>query len=317
MSESYALRTKAVAAALSIGEAIRLFLDHLAVERGASSNTIQAYRRDLQQFASYLDRETNGLPRSDVRAIQSHHAADFLRSLRDQGMRDATIARKSAALRTFAGFLHADGYVATNFAEGLELQRSRRHLPRVLSQPQVKRLLRGAGAKGTSGVRDRAILELLYSSGLRVSELVSLRLCDVDPDQLRLRCRGKGAKERLVPIGAPAMKWLAAYLALRSRQSRLARDAPLFAGRSALPLTRQAVWRCVRTAARRAGITAPVSPHTLRHSFATHMLGRGADLRVIQELLGHARVSTTEVYTHVERDRLYEIYRRAHPRAEA
>jgi len=181
----------------------------------------------------------------------------------------------------------------------------------------VKRLLRGAGAKGTSGVRDRAILELLYSSGLRVSELVSLRLCDVDPDQLRLRCRGKGAKERLVPIGAPAMKWLAAYLALRSRQSRLARDAPLFAGRSALPLTRQAVWRCVRTAARRAGITAPVSPHTLRHSFATHMLGRGADLRVIQELLGHARVSTTEVYTHVERDRLYEIYRRAHPRAEA
>lgn len=296
---------------MDLSEAAERFLEHLRVERGASANTVEAYRRDLAQWHEHLRR----VGVVDANEVVRTQVDEFLRELRRTGMSDATVARKRAAIRSFARFLHAEGYTLRDFAEDSEPRRAPAPLPKALSLRQVGRLLRATPSRSRLELRDRAILELLYSTGLRVSELTALRYCDVDFQNALMRCTGKGGKERVVAVGGVALKWLAAHLATE-RQPVGPEDA-LFRGRRGGPLSRQTIWRLVQRASRRAGIEASVSPHTLRHTFATHMLARGADLRVIQELLGHARVSTTEVYTHVDRSRLYEVYRRAHPRAKA
>jgi integrase/recombinase XerD len=289
-------------------EPLHRFTNHLVTERGLSRNTVQAYRRDLEQFTAYLNRIALPLDQVDRESV-----ARFIRHLKEGGLSDASIARKLSALKMFSRFLCSEKVIEADFTEFLESRKTPLRLPEPLSIARVRRLLDMPG-RGT--IRDRAILELLYACGLRVSELVSLRVGDVDLEQRRVRCLGKGEKERLIPLGASACRWIAAHLAERRRRGdRLDRAAPLFGGRASGALTRQSVWRMVKAYARHAGITQRVTPHTLRHSFATHLLGGGADLRVIQELLGHARLSTTQRYTHVDTSRLKRIYRAAHPRA--
>lgn len=292
----------------NLQEPLLRFTNHLVTERGLSRNTVQAYRRDLEQFTAYLKRIAVSLDQVDGETV-----ACFIRYLKEGGLSDASIARKLSALKMFSRFLCSEKVIEADFTEFLESRKAPQHLPEPLSIARVRRLL---DVPGRGRIRDRAILELLYACGLRVSELVSLRVGDVDLQQRQVRCLGKGEKERQIPLGASACRWISAHLAERRRRGeRLDRAAPLFSGRVSGALTRQTVWRLVKGYARHAGITQRVTPHALRHSFATHLLGGGADLRVIQELLGHARLSTTQRYTYVDTSRLKRIYRAAHPRA--
>jgi integrase/recombinase XerD len=289
-------------------EPFHRFTNHLITERGLSPNTVQAYSSDLQQFASYLQRIAVPLER-----VTGEIVARFIRHLKEQGLSDASVARKLSALKMYARFLCSEKVIETDFTEFLESRKTPQHLPEPLSVARVKRLFVMPGGPSR---RDRAILGLLYACGLRVSELISLRVGDIDISQRWVRCRGKGEKERLIPLGASACVWVAAYLAERSRRGDLLdSSSPLFVGRGCRALTRQTVWRLVKSYAQCAGIAQRVTPHTLRHSFATHLLSGGADLRAIQEMLGHARLSTTQRYTHVDTSRLKKVYRAAHPRA--
>lgn len=286
------------------------FIDYLAVERGAAANTVAAYRRDLVQFSSFISSE------AERGSIDAGDVARYLQSLRDEGLAQSSIGRKLAAIRAFSRYMHAEGLAAVDFAESVAVRRAPVRLPRALSVARMARLLSARAVRSRKDLRERAMLELLYSSGLRVSELVGLRIADIDFDGRRVRCVGKGGKERLVPVGGPALRWLAAHVASMAPVARSgAACIPLFAGRRGTPITRQTVWRIVRRQARQTGIRSRVTPHTFRHSFATHMLAGGADLRAIQEMLGHARVTTTQIYTHVDRERLRKVYRQAHPRA--
>lgn len=292
-------------------EQIARFIDHLTAERGLSPNTVSAYRSDLEQFAAFVQRA--GLRLSD---LHEGHVVGFMAQLRREGQADSSIARKVSALKTFARFLCADGALAEDFTEAMESRRAAQRLPEPLSLPKVKRFLTAPNERNPRHLRDRALFELLYASGLRVSELVHLRTTDIDLVRGFVRCVGKGSKERIVPVGAVACEWVARYLADRARKTgRVSASPYLFPGQRGAALTRQRVWRLVKVCAARAGITQRVTPHTLRHSFATHLLGRGADLRAIQEMLGHARLSTTQVYAHVDMERLKRVYRAAHPRA--
>lgn len=300
--------------AMSIHDLIRAFLAHLKLERGAAANTVAAYGIDLAQFADFtLDRE----PELSASSLTQRHAVRFIESLLRNGYASSSIARKTAALRTFARFAHAEGYLAANFAEDLDVRRVPQRLPRSLTAQRMESILEATTGRRLCDVRDRAILELLYSSGMRVSELAALTPADVDLDAGLVRCIGKGNKERLVPIGEPAVRWLRTYLTRRRARAarRTAAHEPLFTGSGTHRLTRAAIWGIVRRAALRAGIDQRVTPHMLRHTFATHMLAGGADLRVIQEILGHAQVATTQIYTHVDRERLRRVYDQAHPRA--
>jgi len=295
---------------------IESFANHLAVERQLSPNTVAAYRSDLDSFARYVgDRRADTLVEADVVGFMEHR--------KGKGDAESSIARKVSAIRMFARFLCAEGVRTDDFTEAVESRRAPRRLPHALSGPKVKRLLASSSTRDPWGarrrsnldlLRDRAMLELLYSSGLRVSELVALRVGDLDMERGFVRCLGKGGKERIVPVGQVARTWMAAYVEESGRRSSHAGPF-LFAGATGAAPSRQAVWKMIRAQARRAGITERVTPHTLRHSFATHLLGGGADLRAIQEMLGHARITTTQIYTHVDREQLKRVYRDAHPRA--
>lgn len=290
---------------------IARYVDHLAVERGLSRNSILAYRRDLEQFAGFVAERGVGL--CDLR---EPHLLDFMAWLRKRGQADSSIARKVSAIRMFARFLLAEGALAADFTEALESRRAPQRLPEPLSIRKTHRLLHAPDVRRPRQIRDRAMLELLYATGLRVSELVSLKVDDVDLARGFVRCVGKGSRERIVPVGRTACVWVARYLADRARRrTRAGRSLYLFPGGRGTGLSRQRVWRLVKEYAARAEIPQRVTPHTFRHSFATHLLGRGADLRAIQEMLGHARLTTTQIYTHVDRERLKRIYRAAHPRA--
>jgi integrase/recombinase XerC len=283
------------------------FLRHLTVERQTSPHTVRSYRCDLQQFGAFL-REAGGggplgagLPALDARLVRA-----YLARLHGRGLDPVTVARKLAALRTWLRFLVRRGVLARNPAKAVRGPRLGRKLVSFLPVDEVKELVE---ARDLS-VRDRAILELLYASGLRVSELAGLDLADVDRDERTVRVLGKGGKERVVPFGAKAAAALAAHLAVRGSM-----PGPLFRGRGGRRLGVRAIFEVVRRRARASGITRRVSPHTLRHTFATHLLDAGADLRMIQELLGHSRLSTTQRYTHVGSAQLMRIYDRTHPRA--
>jgi len=296
-------------------EAIGQYLLHLRVERGLSPRTLAAYGSDLAGFAASL-RQPGAWARSHEPALE------YLRALRTRWHRaPSTVRRRAAALRAFYRFAFAEGLIGLDVASLLELPRQARRLPDTLDPDAVERLITAPDPATRAGLRDRALLELLYACGLRISEAVGLDVEDLSAEGAYVRVIGKGDRERLVPVGEPALDALSAYLTevrpslIREARTPAGRGGPLFLSARGRRLSRQAAWELVRAAARRAGLTEHVSPHTLRHSFATHLLEGGADLRVVQELLGHASISTTQLYTHLTGRRIKEVYARAHPRA--
>jgi integrase/recombinase XerD len=304
------------------------FLAYLEFERGLSRNTLEAYRSDLLQFGRFLD--GRGLSAADVQAAD---VSDFLselaagrltRTLADAGdsaprpASPATVHRKAACLRSFYRHLRREGVRDSDPTATLSAPRRSRKLPQVLSRGEVEKLLSQPRGSEPAPLRDRALLELMYASGLRASEAIGLEVRDVDLEERVLRARGKGSKERLVPIGGAALRALEHYL--RSGRPALVKDTPelhLFVNFRGGTLTRQGLYKIVRRHAITAGLGDRMSPHTLRHTFATHLLAGGCDLRSVQEMLGHADVSTTQLYTHLSSERLKDVYFRAHPRATA
>ena len=284
---------------------VAAFLEYLAAERRASAHTLRAYRADLAEFAGFLRRAG-----SDPAAVDSRGVRAFLASLHQRGLGKASISRKLAAVRSCLRFLARRGVVETNPARHLRGPRVPRRLPSFLPKDESKDLLDRPAAPTPSALRDHALLELLYASGLRVAECSGLDLGDLDRGQGTVRVLGKGGKERAVPVGDAALRALGDYLAARGSA-----DGPLFVNPRGGRLSTRGMHRIVKRQARRAGVVRRVTPHTLRHTFATHMLGEGADLRLIQELLGHARLSTTQRYTHVSPEHLMKTYDAAHPRA--
>lgn len=286
--------------------AVGSFLEYLGVERGASPHTLRSYAADLTEFTRFLaDERIGGLPDADTRAVRAYVAR-----LHQRRLSKATIARKLAAVRSCFRFLARRGALPANPARQVRSPRLGRRLPSFLPVDEATVLLNAPPEPSAAGARDRALLELLYASGLRVAEGCGLDLDDLDEARRTVRVVGKGDKERVVPVGETALEALAAHLAMRGR-----RHGPLFLNARGGRLTPRSAHRIVRARARLAGIDQRVTPHTLRHSFATHMLGAGADLRLIQELLGHSRLSTTQRYTHVSPEHLMRVYDRAHPRA--
>lgn len=286
------------------------WIEHLTVERGLSSNTTAAYRRDLEILSRTLGPE---------RRLEQAGREDLLRTLgtmRAEGKSPRSIARWLVAVRAFFSFLHDEGIVEDDPAARLDPPRAWHHLPRALDGAAVEQLLSAPDRGTPRGLRDAAMLEVLYATGLRASELVGLRTGDLHLDSGCLRCIGKGSKERVVPLGAEARDAVRAWLATgRPALLRTRRSDWLFLNRSGLPLTRQGFWKILKAHGRRAGLGGALSPHVLRHSFATHLLEHGADLRSVQLLLGHADISTTQIYTHVNRERLRRLYAHHHPRA--
>ena len=292
------------------------FLAYLEFERGLSRNTLDAYRTDLLQFGRFLE----GRERSALEAAPAD-IADFLQLLatgdgEKAPASPATIHRKSACLRSFYRHLRRDGLLDTDPTATLSTPRRSRKLPQVLTRGEIEKLLSQPRGTEPASLRDRALLEVMYACGLRASEAIGLELMDVDVQEGLLRARGKGSKERIVPIGQAALKALRIYLE-RGRPGLVkgAPEAHLFVNFRGGQLTRQGLYKIVRRHATTAGLADRMSPHTLRHTFATHLLAGGCDLRSVQEMLGHADVSTTQLYTHLSSERLKDVYFRAHPRA--
>jgi integrase/recombinase XerD len=287
------------------------YLRHLEVERRAATNTVEAYRRDLarlQRFAVDRARSVESLTRADLEA--------FVRDSMTAGLSPTSTARLVATTRGFYRFLRLDRRVEQNPADDLHAPRAFTSLPRFLSLDEVDALLGAPDTATTRGLRDRALIEVLYATGLRVSELLGLRLSDVRLDEGYLACAGKGGKQRIVPIGDEAIRWVQRYLTDSRPVLARRREAPwmFLSGRQGQRLSRLGFWKMLKIYGQRAGVQSHLSPHVLRHSFATHLLERGADLRAIQTMLGHADLSTTQIYTHVLEARLRQVYDRFHPR---
>ncbi|MBV9279502.1 MAG: site-specific tyrosine recombinase XerD [Chloroflexi bacterium] len=291
-------------------EQIDNFLQYIAAERGFSANTAGAYRNDLTQFAGFLGgcgRESWDLDRDILQRYRSF--------LHERRYADTTVARKIAAVRSFLHFLQAEGVVSCDMTEHLESPRIGKYLPHSIAEDDVEFLLAMPSPENPAGLRDRAMLRMLWATGMRVSELISLDTDHVDLSSDYVRCTGKGSKERQIPFGLKARGALVHYLDDgRPALIRRGTERALFLNHHGERLTRQGFWLILKSYAKRAGIDS-ISPHTLRHSFATHLLNNEAELRVVQELLGHSNISTTQIYTHVSRERLRQVYDQAHPRA--
>lgn len=291
------------------------FMNYIKVEKGLAANTLSAYERDLRKFENFA--EKLGLQLEEITRDQ---VVDFLGELYQHGLDSRSVARNLSSLRNFFRFALAEGALSVDPTLNLESPKARRTLPVYLRMEDVDRLLNQPDPSTPQGLRDRAILEVLYSTGLRVSELVNLKVSDMEMRMGCLRCIGKGDKERLVPVGRRALAAAQAYLG-KSRPLLLGKRGAgkavpwLFVNRFGNRLSRIGVWRLLTAYGRRAGIRARLSPHKLRHSFATHLLERGADLRSVQLMLGHADISTTQIYTHVMQERLKQVYKAHHPRA--
>ncbi len=287
-----------------------LFINYLIVEKGLTNNTIDAYSRDLLGFINHLSE----IKISDAGVVAPLDIVKYIGKLRDSGISPRSSARKLTTIRMFYRFLNAEGYTKDNPTLLVELPKGISRLPKAISLEMVDMLLSAPDTKKPLGLRDKAMLEILYATGLRVSELVSLKVGDVNLDVGYLMAYGKGSKERIVPMGESAQMWVKEYI-LNAR-SRLCKghSETLFTNRSGRGLTRQGFWKVIKSYARKAKINISITPHTLRHSFATHLLERGADLRSLQMMLGHADISTTQIYTHVTTARLKEIHKKYHPR---
>ena len=289
-----------------------LFTDFLSLEQGASPRTHEAYGRDIQRFATFAMTRGAGSPT----AISARVLRDYVYHLKDLGLAPASIRRNVSAVRTYFRFLLAEGHVVRDPSERLETPRRWRTLPEVLTVEEVEHLLAAPSLDDPLVFRDRAMLELGYGSGLRVSEWIEIGVRDVLFEEGLLRVFGKGSKERLVPMGRSSVGAVAIYLReLRPRLEKGQGKGKLMLNARGEPLTRMGAWKILRKYVERAGITKHVSPHTLRHSFATHLLEGGADLRAVQEMLGHADISTTQLYTHIDREYLRTVHRQYHPRS--
>lgn len=294
--------------------AISSFLIHVRVEKGLSENTLSAYRRDLKKFEEFTKQR-----KLTLEAVTRDELVDFLAGLYRLKLESRTVARQLATLRNFFRFAQVQELIPEDPSINLDSPKIRRHLPGYLRLEEVEKLLEQPDAKTPTGLRDRAMLEVLYSTGLRVSELTGLGVSDLDSKVGCVRCVGKGDKERIIPVGKKALGAVDKYLRegrpeLLS-QAKTAGSRALFVNRRGVALSRVGVWKILSAYGRRAGLRVALTPHMLRHSFATHLLERGADLRSVQLMLGHADISTTQIYTHVVEERLKQIYKAHHPRA--
>lgn len=289
---------------------VREFLTYLQVEKGLARNSLESYGRDLarlEEWAGAQGKSVESLTRKDLRG--------WIADLSREGLSPASVSRAVSAARGLFRFLMLDGHIQRHPAEDLNTPQKNAHLPRFLSEDEMERLLAAPDVSTDEGIRDRAMIELMYAAGLRVSELVGLKRTDVNLDAGLVACHGKGSKERRVPIGKSATHWLQQYIGVRARAHKT-HHPQLFLNSHGAPLHRNFAWAMIKRCAARAGL-ARVSPHTLRHSFATHLLQRGADSRSVQALLGHSDISTTQIYTHITDRQMRATYDRHHPRARA
>ena len=288
------------------------FLDYLTVERGLAENTRAAYCTDLAQFIEFIQRR--GI--DQMNRVQRQHITDFLMDRRKHDVSARSLARQLSALRMFCRFLVREKLLADDPTQSVDSPRLWRTIPNALTYDEVERLLAAPATRTRLGLRDKAMLEFMYATGLRVSEVAKISLSDVNFEAGFLRIVGKGSKERIVPVGKQAAACIRRYLQeARTSLARRGQRGEIFLSTRGGPLNRKTIWHLVKKYASTAGITKHITPHTLRHSFATHLLDNGADLRVIQEMLGHADISTTQVYTHVDQRRLKETHYRFHPRS--
>src|ERR1043165_9555458 len=288
---------------------VREYVLYLQVEKGLAANSVESYRRDLARLKAWAEgrgREPQGLDKSDV--------TQFVMSLSREGLSPRSVARTLSAARGFFRYLLLDGHVRVDPRAEVASPQGEQKLPRFLSQEEVEKLLEAPDTSGPEGVRDRAMIEVLYATGLRVSELVGLTKSSVDADAGVLFCTGKGSKQRRIPVGRSAVSWLQRYEAARRALLAGRESQKLFVGYLGRPITRQGFYRTLAAHASKAGVDG-VTPHVLRHSFATHLLEHGADTRSVQAMLGHADLATTQIYTHVTGERLRSVYERHHPRA--
>jgi integrase/recombinase XerD len=289
---------------------VELFLDYLSVERGLSKNTILAYRSDLKDYTGFLE----AVAKKSVSASSREDIRDFMLHQKDKGLSVNSISRALAALRMFYRFLAREKLIKSDVSSYIDSPKLWKKIPDVLNLDEVERLIEAPDLNSPQGIRDRAILEVMYATGMRVSEVAGLRVTDLNADVGFVRCLGKGKKERIVPLGTKAVAAVARYL--EKVRPRLAKSGvqELFLNRSGRKISRVSLWKLIKGYARKARIKKPIRPHILRHSFATHLLERGADLRSVQEMLGHANISTTQIYTHINKDRLRSIHKMYHPR---
>ena len=288
------------------------FLDYLLIERGLANNTISAYRRDIQGYIAFLQLQRI----KDINETSRTTIVSYLLLMQKNGKASSSISRACAAIKAFYQYLFRENLIDEDATANLETPKFEQRLPRVLTLEEVESVLNQPDITKPTGLRDRAMIELLYATGMRVTELISLSLGDVNTQMGFLRCFGKGSKERIIPVNSSAISYLNTYLAntrsvlLKGKQSDI-----LFVNSRGGRLSRQAFWKAIKKYAKMAKINKQITPHTLRHTFATHLIENGADLRAVQEMLGHADISTTQIYTHISRSRIKEVYDKTHPRA--
>lgn len=295
-------------------EYLKHFLHYLAVERGLARNTLEAYERDLTSFLEYMSDKQGIITLDQVDRV---HIVNYLMFLRESGRASSTVARTMTSIRSFFKFLVREQILAADPSIYMDTPKTDKKLPKVMNLEEVERLLDAPQVKEPAGIRDKAMLELLYASGIRVSELVSLNVGDLNLGMGFVRCIGKGSKERIIPLGRIALDWLDRYIQTarpKLLKGRLSEQA-LFVNRNGGRMTRQGFWKIIKQYGKEANIDKDITPHMLRHSFATHLLENGADLRAVQEMLGHSDISTTQIYTHVTKLRMKDVYNRTHPRA--
>ena len=287
------------------------FLDYLSLERGLSKNTLLAYFRDLNKFREFLSKKHI----TSFKDVKKSDITDFMFLQKDNGLSANSVARTLVAIKVLFRFLVREAFLKTDVASVIETPKLWKNLPQVISSHEVDKLLNAPNLKNWMGIRDKAYLEVMYATGLRASEVIGLNIYDVNFDLGVLKCLGKGSKERIVPLGKAAKIAVKRYID-KVRPTLIKRDSEkgLFLTRLGRKMSRQMLWRIIKRYAKRARINKNVRPHTLRHSFATHLLEGGADLRAVQEMLGHANISTTQIYTHINRERLKSIHRKFHPR---
>lgn len=299
---------------MKLATIIEDFLNTMRVEEGLAENSIISYKQDLNRMTAYLSHQEI----TNITDIHQDTILNHLQSMHDEKLATSTRSHYVSTLRHFFRYLKLDGQIEDNPMEKISLPKKTHHLPAVLTLEEVDRLLSTPDTSKPLGLRDRTLLETLYSTGMRVSEIIHIKLTDIHLDMGFIQTIGKGDKERIVPIGEWAEEWISRYI--NEGRSKLVKDEDaaqgyLFVNNRGKPLSRQGVWKTLKKLVMTAGIQKDISPHTLRHSFATHLLENGADLRVVQELLGHADISTTQIYTHIHADHMKDIYRQNHPRA--
>lgn len=293
-------------------DCVHEFVEYLAVERGLSNNTLDSYQRDLRAFETYLKQKT----KLKIEEARQGDIVSYLAFLHAKGKANSTISRNVASIRSFFHYMVRVQMLPYDPTVHIDTPKIEKRLPKVMTVAQVEKLLTSPDLNTIAGIRDKAMLELLYATGIRVTELVSVELPDLNLSAGFLKCMGKGSKERIIPIGEIAQRALVHYIEVsRPRLSKGEVNHALFLNHHGTQISRQGFWKLLKKYTREAGIMADITPHTLRHSFATHLLERGADLRAVQEMLGHADISTTQIYTHVTRSRLKDVYAATHPRA--